>query len=323
MKVLVTGGSGFIGTNMVSLLIEKGFDIVNYDIIKPKLESHLKFWVNVDICDKSKISTLIPKDNPDYIIHLAARTDLNENTNLDGYRVNIVGVRNIMDAAANLITIKRIIVASSMLVCKLGYSPLGFDDYAPNSLYGESKVHTEKIVKEYNIDWLIVRPTSIWGPWFGEPYKNFFELVIKGFYFNIPAKYASTKTYGYVENTCMQIFNLLMSEDLSVKNNYFYLGDIEPINITNWAIRIRRLNNQTDPITMPKWLLKLAANLGDILRLKFGINKFPMNSFRFKNMTSNNIIKDIKRTVQITHCDSQSNFDQQILKTLNWLKLNK
>ena len=323
MKVLVTGGSGFIGTNMVSLLIEKGFDIVNYDIIKPKLESHLKFWVNVDICDKSKISTLIPKDNPDYIIHLAARTDLNENTNLDGYSVNIVGVRNIMDAAANLITIKRIIVASSMLVCKLGYSPLGFDDYAPNSLYGESKVHTEKIVKEYNIDWLIVRPTSIWGPWFGEPYKNFFELVIKGFYFNIPAKYASTKTYGYVENTCMQIFNLLMSEDLSVKNNYFYLGDIEPINITNWAIRIRRLNNQTDPITMPKWLLKLAANLGDILRLKFGINKFPMNSFRFKNMTSNNIIKDIKRTVQITHCDSQSNFDQQILKTLNWLKLNK
>ena len=36
-----------------------------------------------------------------------------------------------------------------------------------------------------------------------------------------------------------------------------------------------------------------------------------------------NIIEDIKRTVQVTHCGSQSNFDQQILKTLNWLKLNK
>jgi nucleoside-diphosphate-sugar epimerase len=323
MKVLVTGGSGFIGTNMVSLLIEKGFDVVNYDIIKPKLESHIKFWVDVDICNKSEISILVSKDNPDYIIHLAARTDLNEKTSLDGYKANIIGVRNIMDAAANLITLKRIIVASSMLVCKLGYTPSGFDDYAPNSLYGESKVQTEKIVKEYNIDWLIVRPTSIWGPWFGEPYKNFFDLVVKGFYFNIPTKYASTKTYGYVENTCMQILNLLMSEDLSVNHNYFYLGDIEPINITNWAIRIRRLNNQTDPITMPKWLLKFAANLGDILRLKLGINKFPMNSFRFKNMTSNNIIKDIKRTVQVTHCGSQSNLDQQILKTLNWLKLNK
>ena len=116
---------------------------------------------------------------------------------------------------------------------------------------------------------------------------------------------------------------MLISEDLSVNHNYFYLGDIEPINITNWAIRIRRLNNQTDPITMPKWLLKFAANLGDILWHKLGISKFPMNSFRFKNMTSNNIIKDIKRTVQVTNCGSQSNFDQQILKTLNWLKLNK
>ena len=62
MKVLVTGGSGFIGTNMVSLLIEKGFDVVNYDIIKPKLESHLKFWINVDICNKSEISSFIPKE---------------------------------------------------------------------------------------------------------------------------------------------------------------------------------------------------------------------------------------------------------------------
>ena len=52
MKVLVTGGSGFIGTNMVALLIEYGFEVVNYDIRKPKLNSHLKFWVEVDICNK-------------------------------------------------------------------------------------------------------------------------------------------------------------------------------------------------------------------------------------------------------------------------------
>ena len=323
MKVLVTGGSGFIGTNMVSLLIEKGFDVVNYDFIKPKLESHLKFWVEVDICNKSQISTSIQKDNPDYIIHLAARTDLNEKTNLDGYRANIDGVRNIMDSAASLIALKRIIVASSMLVCQLGYTPSGFDDYAPNTLYGESKVHTEKIVKEYNIDWLIVRPTSIWGPWFGEPYKNFFDLVIKGFYFNIPAKYAATKTYGYVENTCMQIFNLLMTEDLSVKHNYFYLGDIEPINISDWAIRIRRLNNQYNPITMSKWLLELAAKVGDILKFKFGFYKFPMNSFRYNNMTNDNIIKDLNRTIDLTNIGADLNLDNQILKTLDWLKNNK
>ncbi len=322
MKVLVTGGSGFIGTNMISLLVEQGFDVVNYDIRKPTLDSHLKFWFEVDICDKSKIAISIEKDNPDYIIHLAARTDLNEKSNLDGYKANIDGVRNIMDSAGSLIELKRIIVASSMLVCQLGYTPSGFDDYAPNSLYGESKVHTEKIVKEYSFDWIIVRPTSIWGPWFGEPYKNFFDLVIKGLYFNIPVKYASTKTYGYVENTCIQIFNLLITEDLSVKHNYFYLGDIEPINIADWAIRIRRLNNQSKPITMPKWLLKLAAKVGDILKLKFQIHKFPMNSFRYKNMTTNNIIEDIKRTIKFTNYIPDKNIDQEISITLNWIKNN-
>ncbi len=320
MKVLVTGGSGFIGTNMLSILIEKGFDVVNCDIKKPKLEAHLKFWIKVDICNKSEISALIHKENPDYIIHLAARTDLNEKKSLEGYKVNIDGVRNIMDVAANSKSVKRIIIASSMLVCKLGYTPSGFEDYAPDCLYGESKVQTEKIVKEYNIDWLIVRPTSIWGPWFGEPYKNFFELVVKGFYFNIPAKNASTKTYGYVENTCMQIFNLLISEDSSLKNNYFYLGDIEPINITDWAVRIRRLNNQSGVITLPKWSLLFAAKIGDFLKLKLGFYKFPMNSFRYNNMTTNNIIKDLHRTVDVTRIGADSNLDKQILSTLNWLK---
>jgi nucleoside-diphosphate-sugar epimerase len=323
MKVLVTGGSGFIGTNMVSLLIEKGFDVVNYDIRKPKLDSHLKFWVDVDICNKSQISTSIQKLNPDYIIHLAARTDLNEKTDLEGYRSNIDGVSNIMDAAASLITLKRIIVASSMLVCKLGYTPSGFDDYAPNSLYGESKVRTEQIVKQYNIDWLIVRPTSIWGPWFSEPYKNFFDLVVKGLYFNIPEKYASTKTYGYVENTCMQFFNLLIAEDLSVKHNYFYLGDLNPINITDWANRIRRLNNQSNLLTLPIWVLKLSAKFGDIVKFKFGIYNFPINSFRYNNMTNDNIINDLQRTIEVTQIGQDSKLDYQILQTLNWLNKNK
>jgi GlcNAc-P-P-Und epimerase len=323
MKFLITGGSGFIGTNMISFLIEKGFDVVNYDIKKPKLESHLKFWVEVDICNKSQISRLIQNDNPDYIVHLAARTDLNEKANLEGYKVNIDGVRNIMEVAVNLITLKRIIVASSMLVCKLGYTPLGFDDYAPNSLYGESKVLTEQIVKQYNIDWLIVRPTSIWGPWFGEPYKNFFNLVVRGLYFNIPSKYASTKSYGYVENTCMQIFNLLMSEDLSVKHNYFYLGDLNPINITDWAIKIRRLNNQSNLFTLPIWVLKLSAKFGDIVKFKFGINNFPMNSFRYNNMTNDNVIEDLQRTIEVTKIGEYSDLDYQIMQTLDWLNKYK
>jgi nucleoside-diphosphate-sugar epimerase len=319
-KVLVTGGSGFIGTNMVDLLIRNNFVVINYDIKKPRCNDQLLYWIQIDLLDKRRLIEQILIDSPDFIIHLAARTDLDENKNLDGYSVNIDGVRNLMECATLLINLKRIVIASSMLVCKLGYSPKSFDDYMPNSLYGESKVLTEKIVKEYNLNWVIVRPTSIWGPWFAQPYRNFFDLVIKGIYFNIPAKYSSTKTYGYVENTCQQIYKLMLSDKAIVRHNYFYLGDLEPINISNWAVKIRMLNNQSKPFTFSRWHLRLAAHLGDFLKLTLGTNKFPMNSFRYQNMTNNNVIKDLKRTIEVTQIGDKSDLDEETTKTLNWLK---
>lgn len=322
-KILITGGSGFIGTNLVELLLSMNYSVVNYDIKKPKIEGHIKFWKKIDLCNSSQLLNELSVDCPKYIIHLAARTDLNETLHLEGYDVNIKGVRNLMNGVSKIPNFKKIIIASSMLVCRLGYTPISFDDYAPNNLYGESKVLTEKIVKDYDFNWTIVRPTSIWGPWFGEPYKNFFNLVVKGLYFNIPSQYSSTKTYGYVDNTCMQIFRLLMNDDEEVNHNYYYLGDLKPINITDWAIRIRKLNNQSPPLTLPICLLKFAATTGDLFKRVLANSKFPMNTFRYNNMTQDNIIEDLNRTVEITQCGKDSNLDKQILQTLNWLKQHK
>lgn len=320
LKIVITGGSGFIGTNLIELFIQNNYQVLNLDILPPKNKKHLNYWHELDILNYDNLKKEVEEFNPTYIVHLAARTDLNENTNIEGYQANILGVENLMNICENLKSLNRIIVASSMLVCRLGYYPNTFDDYSPNNLYGESKVLTEKIVRKYTYDWVLVRPTSIWGPWFGEPYKNFFNLVLRGYYFNIPAKFASTKTYGFVGNTCKQIHSLLINDDNSIKHNYFYLGDINPINITDWAIRIRKLNQQVRPLILPKWLLNLAAIFGDILKSKLRFNKFPMNSFRFNNMTNDNIILDLKRTVEITKIGEHTNLDEEIKITLNWLK---
>lgn len=322
IKILVTGGSGFIGTNLIDLLEKSDCKIFNYDISEPRNLNHILYWSRVDILDKEILFSKLLNDKPDYIIHLAARTDLNENDNLNGYRVNIEGVKNIMEGAKQLQGLKKIIVASSMLVCKLGFFPNNFDEYAPNSLYGQSKVLTEKIVKEYSFNWTIVRPTSIWGPWFAEPYRNFFELVMKGFYFNISNKHSSTKTYGFVDNTCKQILSLLLNNNDCVNHNYFYLGDIKPINITDWANTIRRLNNQSKPMTLPKDLLKFAAKIGDLLKYVFRFHSFPMNSFRYNNMTNNNIIHDLHRTIEVTKIGANTFLDDEIIKTLEWIKKN-
>jgi nucleoside-diphosphate-sugar epimerase len=318
IKVIVTGGSGFIGTNMIELLIKMGFQIANIDIKKPRNKDQTKYWSDIDICNKEQLSKFISWYNPHYVIHLAARTDLNEPTSIENYSANIVGVENILESVKNLKNFRRIIVASSMLVCKLGYNPSSDIDYAPNSRYGESKVFTEKITRKYKIDWVIVRPTSIWGPWFGEPYKVFFSLVLSGFYININNKKASTKTYGYVKNSVYQLYSLLMAPSESVKEKIFYIGDINPINISEWADSIRKLSKKSKLIEVNVLFLKILAKIGDILSM---INiTFPLTGFRLKNMTTNNIINSIDKIYTVAPTPPITCLEDATLETICWIQ---
>jgi nucleoside-diphosphate-sugar epimerase len=321
MKIIVTGGSGFIGTNFITFIESKGFEILNIDIKEPKNKDQFKYWEKVDICDYNSFFNSVNRFNPNYIVHLAARTDLDEKKNIEGYSVNTIGVSNLMKICSELKELKRTIIASSMLVCKLGYFPVDGNDYCPNTIYGESKVITEKIVKEYeNLDWILVRPTSIWGPWFGAPYNNFFRLVRSSKYVNLNNKRAAIKTYGFVTNTCDQIFSLMTSLDKSIIHDYFYLGDAPPINISDWANIICDCENKKRPYVIPSLILKLVGWGGDILQ-RIGI-RFPMSSFRYKNMTTNHII-DLSKTLKIAEHkegnDSNDNLYLNTKETINWL----
>lgn len=322
MKIVVTGGSGFIGTNLIDLLLSKGYKILNLDLKPPRNNKHIDCWIELDILNRSILEKTVLQFNPDYIVHLAARTDLNETKNIYGYNVNIEGVENLMSIASKLKSLKRILIASSMLVCKLGYIPSHFNDYKPTTLYGESKVRTEEIVKRYEFDWVIVRPTSIWGPWFSEPYIDFFKMVMKGTYVNLPKSKSSIKTYGYVVNSVSQIFQILISEKKEVKHNYYYLGDKIPINITSWSNIIRNLESKKKLITIPLFILRLAAYFGDILNNLFRV-KFPINSFRYKNMTTNNVIHDLERTFNITDKIDEINLVDATKDTIDWIRKNR
>ena len=313
-KVLITGGSGFIGTNLLLFLIEK-YEILNIDIRESNLTELQKYTSLVDITNYEKFRNVVIGFSPDYIIHLAARTDLNGKFIYD-YSANTVGVSNLMKIIHELPKLKKLIVTSSMLVCHTGYYPKNQFDYAPNTLYGESKVETEKIVwdKKPQCDWAIIRPTSIWGPWFGVPYRNFFDMVISRKYFHIGRK-SCTKTYGYVGNAVYQIEQILFHETLNEDQKVFYIGDNPPTNIEIWANEIAaELNFNIKRV--PFWMLKIAAYFGDLLKL-FNIT-FPMTSFRLKNMTTDNTI-DLSETYKIAPNPPCSRIDG-IKATLQWLK---
>lgn len=313
-NILITGGSGFIGTNLVEYYLNKGFQVLNLDIQQPKIKSHFKFWKNIDVNNLTDLSIQVQNFKPNYIVHLAARTDL-DGQNIEDYKTNVEGVSNLLETIQTLKSIKKVLITSSMLVCKSGYAPKTMFDYNPDTIYGESKVLTEKNVwsNTPNCDWSIIRPTSIWGPWFGVPYKNFFDVLMSKRYFHIGNKSCS-KTYGFIGNSVYQINQILFSNTLDTSSKVFYLGDYTPINIEEWANEIaNELNLKLR--RMPFTIVKLLANTGDFLKI-FKIN-FPMTSFRLKNMTTDNII-DLSDTSKLA-ANLPFNRLQAVKMTLDWI----
>lgn len=320
-KILITGGSGFIGTNLIEFYLNlKSFELLNIDIKAPQNAQHSSLWVNVDVRDFASVKNQVILFKPDFVIHLAAQTDLNQNVNIEYYNTNILGVENILEAV-KVIDLKRIIIASSMLVNKVGYSFKDFDDYNPDTIYGESKKITELITKKYNLNWTLVRPTSIWGPWFSVPYFNFFNYVISGFYFTVSTNKSAIKTYGYVKNTCEQIDKLLMADFEFVNHKTFFLGDNPPLNISNWADKISLIVHNRRVIKIHKFVFLLGSLIGQFF-IFIGWKNFPLSYFRFKNMTTNNVI-DLSRTINITGETSCDKMDLQIEETLKWIELRQ
>lgn len=314
-KILITGGSGFIGTNLIERLFkDANYKLLSLDIAPPKIESHKDVWKKVDLCDEKEVVKAITDFSPDYVIALGARTDLCGKT-LESYDANISGVSNVLAALEVVPNIKRLIYASSMYVCEPGYMPKDFGDYAPHTLYGESKVETEKIINSANpqYTWSILRPTSIWGPWFGEPYNKFFHIVLNHMYFHM-GKRACKKTYGYVDNAVYQILSILKADQTKVNKRVFYLGDYEPYDITEWANEIAKEAGIWIP-RIPYWCFVCAGWFGDLLK-KFGI-PFPMTSFRLHNMTTDNVhnlnpIKEIAPNLPVNRIAGTR-------KTLEWI----
>lgn len=295
MKILLTGASGFIGTNLLADLVFKGYEVLNIDHKEPQNTSHKSFWSEVDITAYATFEKAVLDFNPDYLIHLAARTDLDGKT-IGEYDANITGVENLMKILHKLPNLKKVIITSSKFVTRNGYKIKNQFDYCPHTVYGESKVETEIKVwaDKPHCDWCIIRPTSIWGPWFGVPYRNFFDMVMKRMYFHIgPIK--CHKTYGYIGNSVYQIEQLLFTETLDEANKVFYIGDEPAYEINEWADEIAGELGFKVP-TMPVWMVKCLAKLGDFLGL-FGIH-FPMQSFRFENMT-NDGTNDMSNTYKI------------------------
>ena len=316
-RILVTGGSGFIGTNVVEYYRTHGHEVINVDIAKPRYAAHQAYWNNLDVTNGQALETLMFEFRPEYVFHMAARTDL-EGDDVSQYRVNTLGVTNML-AAATRNSPKRIVFASSMLVCALGHRPREENDYSPPNTYGQSKVIAEKQIRNVPVNqlpWIIVRPTSIWGPWFGVPYRNFFDAVRRGYYIH-PSSSLVRRTFGFVGNTVYQFDRLIRADSSRTLGRTFYLGDYEAAEIGFWADLIRKEFGSPPIKRVPLVLMRLSAVVGDVLK-KCGLAKVPLTSARLRNLLTE-AVYDLE-DLRIICGDLPFDLEAGVRLTVAWLR---
>ena len=283
IRLLITGASGFIGTNAVDFAVAKGLTVINFDIRAPRKISKREYWKQVDIRDRNSLLKAVEDFGPTHIWHLAAVTGMDID-NIEYFSANTVGVQNLIDSTFKAPGLQKTVFTSSLLVCRNGYIPQNDTDYCPPNLYGKSKMIGEQIIRSNSLNgnWAIVRPTSIWGPWFEYSYMTFFRMVDRGLYIH-PGRTPIVKPLSYVENTVYMMSGLLFSELASAHGQTYYLADYPEHSIQEWGDLIQR-NLGTGRIpAMPVAVLRAIAGVGDLCK-KIGWRDPPLTSFRLNNM---------------------------------------
>lgn len=161
MRIVITGGCGFLGRRVAIGLLERGCalgsidELVLFDNAAPVLplpDDQRVRLVTGDIADRDTLTRLIAPGT-DAVFHLAAIVSGEAEANTDlGYRVNLDGTRAVLDACRALGTSPRLVVASSLAVYGGSLPPAVGDDTAlnPQTSYGTQKALGELLVNDYS-----------------------------------------------------------------------------------------------------------------------------------------------------------------------------
>lgn len=175
MKILITGGAGFIGSHIADLLIENNFDIsIVDDLSTGKLENvnpEAKFY-RCDIRDRGELLRIIETEKPQIVIHNAAQLSVRNSVEnpVNDAEINIIGGLNLLEACRKY-KVEKIIFASSggVVYGEQQYFPA--DEKHPTrpiSPYGVAKLSFEKYLYYYQyifgIKYIALRYANIYGP---------------------------------------------------------------------------------------------------------------------------------------------------------------
>ncbi len=282
-RILVTGGSGFIGTNLMEALLRiPGAQLLNLDTQTPKQASHMPFWHHCDLLDGAAVQRELQAFQPTEVVHLAGRTDMFGHA-VEDYAANHVGTQLLIEAIRATPSVERAVFTSSQFVVGPGILPRDEFDFRPHTIYGQSKVLSEKAVREAELacTWTVIRPTNIWGKWHPRYPSEFWKVVKRGRYVH-PGGARVMRCYGYVGNVVEQIQGILSADPAVVQGRVLYVGDA-PIDLLDWTNAFSMELTGAKVRVVPRAVLATLAKLGDVI-IATGA-KFPIFSSRYRSMT--------------------------------------
>ena len=313
-KIIVTGGLGFIGSNLISLLLKKKYKVLNVDketyssnfynvkdYVKYKNYSYLK----CDISDK-KLSKIINRFKPDGIFNLAAETHVDRSIDkpINFIKSNIEGVFNLLEIFKNYsknFPKSRLVHISTDEVYGDILKGRTKEDYPykPSSPYAASKASSDHLVysyvRTYKIPALITNCSNNYGP------KQHPEKLIPKLIYNIISN-KELPIYGNGTNSREWIYVLDHCEALI---KVFEKGKIG--NFYNIGSNRNEIN-----IKICKKLLSIAksrVNVGKNVKIKF-VKDRPGHDVRYA-LDSNKIINQLKWR-------NKTNLNNGLIKTFEW-----
>ena len=248
-NILVTGGTGNIGSALVRRLIDSGYRVRVLALPEDPLKSHLNItgveFFYGDISNKSSLTGVCT--DIDTVLHLAAVLLSDDDSVFD--RVNIEGTQNILQVAGQN-NVKHFIHVSSASVV-----------YPRTTPYSLSKRVAERLVKESGVPWTIVRPTLVYSENGGVEFNMFLDYLIRFPIIPFIGSGQAVKRPVYIGDLIDAFVRLAAIPDGTGKiYNFSGKNAITMIDFARLCLLLSGSENKPI-VNIPEWLCIIAARL--------------------------------------------------------------